>query len=197
MHTQNGTGWFELLSAIDKKSRETPVLKLILQHSISLSGVCVQQPLFNSQRGNVSFSGNFFHGSNPFRASTPEIFLSCNLSRGICSFSERNHGYYRFTCTWRERLVKLNREERLSNPSRHRGPPPRRPEFQQGQFSATYAISCAAKIPLGSFPPHPGNFRDRWEICFVWNSVNDCAGTLGTFVRLAFDRLSKRESQIC
>jgi len=59
-----------------------------------------------------------------------ENLHSCRLLWGIRSSLKRNHGYYRFTSTWRARLVKLNRaraSERAIIFSR---------EIQQGQFNA-------------------------------------------------------------
>lgn len=69
-------------------------------------------------------------------------------------------GTYRFTCTWRERLVKLNREKNVFSsllPLCITIAPPSK--FQRGQFTETYATSCAVEILLVRFPVHPHNFR--------------------------------------
>jgi len=66
---------------------------------------------------------------------------SCRLLRGIRSSLKRNHGYYRFTSTWRTRLVKLNRaraSERASS----------REKFNKGNLTHPYTTMHVVTLPV-------------------------------------------------
>lgn len=70
-------------------------------------------------------------------------------------------GTYRFTCTWRERLVKLNREKNVFSsllPLCITIAPPSR-NFNEGNLPRRMRPPVRLKILLVRFPVHPHNFR--------------------------------------
>lgn len=82
-------------------------LVVVRQHTISIMR---RDPYF--ARCNVK---RFLSREEPFLSFPSFLSFSGNLhsrpafTRRSRSFSKRNRGYYHFTCTWRARLIKLNR----------------------------------------------------------------------------------------